>query len=330
VGVSTETISYAQAINAAMAEEMERDPHVFLMGQDVGAMGGVFGVTRGLQQTFGPDRVRDTAIVENFIVGGAVGAALGGMRPVAEVQFADFLILAGDEVLHKLAKWRYMHGGTLTVPVVVRAPCGIQGGVGAEHCQSPEMLLWHTAGLKVAVPSTPADAKGLLKSAIRDDDPVVFLEHRRLYRDKAEVAQDPEVLVPFGAAVTRRPGKDITIVTWSAMVQPVLEAAERLSEAGVEAEVVDPRTLVPFDREAVAASVRRTGRLLVVHEAPVTAGPGAEVVAQMADDVFEHLDAPVRRLGGPDAPVPQNLDLERFYLPSVDDIVDAAQALVRW
>jgi pyruvate dehydrogenase E1 component beta subunit len=323
-------ITYAWAINHALQEEMERDSTVFLMGQDVGRMGGVFGVTRGLFETFGSERVRDTAIVENFLVGGALGAALGGLRPVVEVQFADFLILAGDEVMHKLAKWRYMHGGVLRAPVVVRAPMGVQGGVGAEHSQSPEALFWHTAGLKIAVPSNPADAKGLLKAAIRSDDPVLFFEHRRLYRTKGLVPTDPEVIVPFGQGVVLRAGTDLTVVAWSAMVETVLAAAEQVAEQGISVEVIDPRTLVPFDHDLVAESVRRTNRLLIVHEAPRTMGGGAEIAASIGEAVFEHLDAPVRRLGALDAPVPQNTELEQFYYPQVDQVVAAIDDLAKW
>jgi len=332
VGVTTtrEEITYAWAINHALDEEMQRDERVFLMGQDVGPMGGVFGVTRGLVDKYGTERVRDVSIVEHFLVGGAVGAALGGMRPVVEVQFADFLILAGDETMHKLAKWRYMHGGMLDLPVVVRAPFGVQGGVGAEHSQSPEALFWHTAGLKIAMPSTPSDAKGLLKSAIRDDNPVLFFEHRRLYRDKGRVPPDPDHVVPFGQAVVRRPGQTLTLVAWSAMVATALEAAEVVTRDGIDVEVVDPRTLVPFDMETVAASVRRTSRLLVLHEAPLTMGSGAEIAARIGEEVFEFLDAPIRRVGAADVPVPQNLDLEPAYYPQVDDVVEAVRALAAW
>jgi pyruvate dehydrogenase E1 component beta subunit len=330
VGVTTKDITYAWAINHAMDEEMERDPSVVMMGQDIGRMGGVFGVTRGLFDKFGKERVRDVSIVEHMVVGGAVGAALGGMRPVVETQFADFLLVAGDESFHKLAKWRYMHGGAFTVPVVVRAPSGIQGGVGAEHSQSPEAHYWHTPGLKIAVPSTPADAKGLLKSAIRDDNPVIFFESRRLYRMKGPVSTDPELLTPFGQAAIRRPGTDLTIVAWSGMVPAVLEAAEVLAGEGVSIEVLDPRTLVPFDWDAVAESVRRTSRLMIVHEAPLTMGPGAEIAAFAANELFESLDAPVKRLGGADAPIPQNMALEPFCYPQVDEITAAARALVAW
>ena len=328
--MSEKPITYAWAINHALAEEMERDADVILMGQDVGRMGGVFGLTRGLYDRFGGDRVRDVSIVEHLVVGGAVGAALGGLRPVAEVQFADFLLLAGDESFHKMAKWRYMHGGVLTVPMVVRAPFGIQGGVGAEHSQSPEGHYWHTAGVKVAVPSTPADAKGLLKSAIRDDNPVIFFEHRRLYRNKGAVSPDPDLLVPFGEASVRRIGAHVTVVAWSAMVDAALQAADVLAGEGIDVEVVDPRTLVPFDMETLAASVKKTSRVLVLHEASLTMGPGAEIAARVADELFEYLDAPVRRLGGTDNPIPQNMNLEPYCYPQPDQIVSAVRELAAW
>lgn len=326
----TKPITYAWAINHAIDEEMQRDPTVFLMGQDVGRMGGVFGLTRGLFDKYGAERVRDVSIVEHLVVGGAVGAAIGGMRPIAEVQFADFLLLAGDESFHKMAKWRYMHGGRLTVPMVVRAPCGIQGGVGAEHSQSPEAHYWHTPGVKIAVPSNPADAKGLLKSAIRDDNPVIYFENRRLYRNKGVVDPDPELLVPFGQGTVAREGTDVTIVAWSAMVPAALEAAEILEREQVSVEVVDPRTLVPFDMETVAASVRKTSRLLVLHEASLTAGPGAEIAARAADELFELLDAPVKRLAGTDNPIPQNMALEPFCYPQTDEIVSTVRDLAKW
>src|SRR3954451_2635504 len=239
---------------------MTRDGRVFILGQDVGKLGGVFGVTKGLQGEFGADRVIDTAIVEHGIVGGAAGAALGGLRPVAEVQFADFLMLAGDETSNKLGKWRYMHGGVPVMPVVVRAPMGALGGVGAEHSQCLEGTFWHEPGLRIVVPFTPADAKGLLKTAIRSDDPVLFFEHRRLYWKKGDVPTSADFLVPFGEAAIRRSGTAVTIVSWSAMVQTALAAAEAAAERGVEAEVVDLRPLQPLDFDAIAASVKKTGR----------------------------------------------------------------------
>jgi len=323
-------LSYARAITAALAEEMERDDRVFIMGQDVGRLGGVFGVTKGLQQRFGEDRVIDTAIVEHFIIGGAVGAALAGMRPVPEVQFSDFLVLAGDESTNKLAKWRFVHGGRFPIPVVVRAPMGAQGGVGAEHSQCLESIYWHTPGLEIVVPSTPADAKGLLKAAIRDDNPVIFFEHRRLYRTRGPVPTDPDFVIPLGLANVVRTGSDVTIISWSAMVAEALAAADVLAERGVSAEVLDLRTLQPLDREAIAASVRKTRRAMVVHEAPRTAGPGAEIAAFIAEELFDALDAPVRRVAGYDTPIPQSAYLESLWLPGSADVVKAAEELVRW
>ena len=327
--VSVETIGYAWAINHALAEEMRRDERVWIMGQDVGRMGGVFGVTRGLLDEFGPERVRDTTINETFIVGGAAGAAMTGTVPVVELQFADFLLIAGDEVFHKLAKWRYVHGGRLSLPVVVRLPSGVLGGAGAEHSASLEALAMHTPGLKVALPATPADAKGLLKSAIRDPNPVLFFEHKGLYRTKGPVPDGDEHLVPFGVAEVRRPGDALTLVATGLMVGRALEAAERLAADGIEAEVIDPRTLVPLDIETILASVEKTSRALVVHEAVRTAGAGAEIAAQIGERAFFSLDAPVWRLGAIDTPLPQDPELEQLCIPSVDDIVAAASELVR-
>jgi pyruvate dehydrogenase E1 component beta subunit len=327
--VSGEAIGYAWAINHALAEEMRRDERVWIMGQDVGRMGGVFGVTRGLFDEFGPERVRDTTINETFIVGGAAGAAMTGTVPVVELQFADFLLIAGDEVFHKLAKWRYVHGGRLSLPVVVRLPTGVLGGAGAEHSASLEAMAMHTPGLKVALPATPADAKGLLKSAIRDPNPVLFFEHKGLYRTKGPVPADDEHLVPFGLADVRREGDALTIVATGLMVGRALEAAERLAADGLEAEVIDPRTLVPLDIETILASVEKTSRALVVHEAVRTAGAGAEIAAQIGERAFFSLDAPVWRLGAIDTPLPQEPELEQLCIPSVDDITAAARELVR-
>ena len=319
--------SYSRAINEALAEEMRRDPRVFMMGQDIGKLGGVFGLTRGLQEEFGSQRVRDTAINETFIVGGAAGAALGGMIPVVELQFADFLFTAADEIFHKLAKWRYMHGGQFTMPVVVRLPSGVLGGAGAEHSQSLETIAMHVPGLKVAVPATPADAKGLLKSAIRDPDPVLYFEHKSLYRVKGPVPESPDALVPFGSARVARPGTDLTVVATGLMVGRALEAAEQLTSRGIDVEVIDPRTLVPLDIDTVLASVAKTHRLMVVHEASRTAGFGAEISAQVQERAFFSLDAPVWRVCGTDTPLPQDPDLEQACIPSTEEIVTAALAL---
>jgi pyruvate/2-oxoglutarate/acetoin dehydrogenase E1 component len=326
----TEVLKYGHAINRALAEEMRRDPRVWVMGQDVARMGGVFGVTRGLLDEFGPSRVRDTTINETFIVGGAAGAAITGTVPVVELQFADFVLNAADEIFHKLAKWRYMHGGKFELPVVVRAPTGIVGGAGAEHSQSLEVLAMHIPGLKVAIPATPADAKGLLKTAIRDPNPVLFFEHKGLYGVPGEVPTDPELLIPFGAAASRRQGSDVTIVATGMMVSRSLDAAERLAEEDrVEVEVIDLRTLVPLDIATVIESVERTSRALVVHEAVRTAGAGAEIAAQIQERAFFSLDAPVWRLGAVDTPIPQNPMLEQRCIPSVEQIVTATRELLR-
>jgi pyruvate dehydrogenase E1 component beta subunit len=323
-----ELINYGRAINAALAEEMRRDERVWIMGQDVGRMGGVFGITRGLFDEFGPKRVRDTTINETFIVGGAAGAAMTGTIPVVELQFADFILTAADEIFHKLAKWRYVHGGKLSLPVVVRAPTGVLGGAGAEHSQSLEAMCMHVPGLKVVLPATPADAKGLLRTAIRDPNPVIFFEHKGLYRVKGEVPTDPEFLVPFGQAATRRAGDVLTVVATGLMVGRALEAAERLAAEGQEVEVIDPRTLVPLDMDTIIASVQRTGRALLVHEAVRTAGAGAEIAARIGEDAFFALDAPVWRLGATDTPIPQDPVLEELCIPQVDGIADAMRQLI--
>ena len=324
-----QTINYAWAINQALAEEMRRDERVWMMGQDIGRMGGVFGVTRGLFDEFGPLRVRDTAINETFIVGGAAGAAMTGTIPVVELQFADFLFIAGDEIFHKLAKWRYMHGGRLTLPVVVRLPTGVLGGAGAEHSQSLEAVAMHTPGLKVVLPSNPSDAKGLLKTAIRDPNPVLFFEHKGLYRVKGEVPDGEEHLVPFGQAAIVRGGRDLTVVATGLMVGRALEAADRLAADGIELEVIDPRTLVPLDMETIVASVERTSRALIVHEAVRTAGAGAEIAARIQEAAFFALDAPVWRLGALDTPLPQDAELEQSCIPSTAEIDAAARELMR-
>jgi len=262
-GVETERIGYAWAINHALAEEMRRDPRVWMMGQDIGRMGGVFGVTRGLFDEFGPQRVRDTTINETFIVGGAAGAALTGTIPVVELQFADFGLVAGDEIFHKLAKWRYMHGGKLELPAVVRLPTGVVGGAGAEHSQSLEAMGMHVPGLKVALPATPADAKGLLKSAIRDPNPVLFFEHKGMYRVKGEVPTSDDYLVPFGVAAVRRHGDAVTVVATGLMVPRALEAAEKLSAEGIE---LDGKRTMPAKVRILRASGRQSVVEIVLHE----------------------------------------------------------------
>jgi pyruvate dehydrogenase E1 component beta subunit len=321
-------VGYGRAINQALAEEMRRDERVWMMGQDIGRMGGVFGVTRGLLDEFGPSRVRDTAINETFIVGAAAGAAMTGTVPVVELQFADFILVAADEVFHKLAKWRYMHGGKLSLPVVVRAPSGVLGGAGAEHSQSLEAMCMHVPGLKVALPATPADAKGLLKTAIRDPNPVIFFEHKGLYRRKGPVPADPDFLVPFGVATVRRRGDELTVVATGLMVERALEAAQLLAGEGREVEVIDPRTLVPLDLMTILDSVEKTGRLMIVQEAVRTAGAGAEIAARVMEEAFYALDAPIWRLGATDTPLPQSPELEQLCIPQVEGIAAAMRVLI--
>jgi pyruvate dehydrogenase E1 component beta subunit len=320
-------ISFADALREALIEEMERDKSVFIMGEDVGVYGGIFGVTAGLQARFGSLRVMDTPISETFIVGGGVGAAITGLRPVVELGYADFAACAMDELYNKAAKWRYMHGGLFKVPLVVRLPEGARGGAGPEHSQCPEALFWSAHGLYVIIPSTPADAKGLLKSAIRDDNPVLFFEHKRLYNTKGEVPEG-EYLIPIGKAEIRREGTDITIVAWSYHVLCALEAAEQLMQRGISVEVIDPRGLNPLDKEAIIKSVEKTGRILFVHEASKTGGPAGEIAAIIAEEAIASLEAPVKRLGAPDVPMPQSFHLEQFMVPSVTDIIDAVMELL--
>ena len=320
------TRTYSQAINDALAEEMQRDENVILYGQDVAVWGGIFKVTAGLLEKFGPDRVFDTPISESVMVGAGVGAASMGLRPVVELQFADFVITAGDEIFFKAGMWRYMHGGAHTIPLVVRAPSG-GSGFGPEHSACPEAFIMHAPGLLCAVPSTPEDAKGLLKQAIRLDNPVIYFEHKLLYQMRGEVP-DGEVLTPFGKAVVRREGEAVTIVAWQDMLRRALAAAERLSQEGIEVEIVDPRTLNPFDRETIIESVKKTGACMVVEEAYRTLGVGAEIGALLVEEALPYLDKPFKRLAIPDVPIPTSQHLVDAIVPSVDDIYRAVRELV--
>ncbi|HKT39323.1 MAG TPA: alpha-ketoacid dehydrogenase subunit beta [Ktedonobacterales bacterium] len=325
----TVEMTYAEAIRAALSEEMRRDPSVFMLGEDIGIYGGAFAVTRGMIDEFGEKRIRDTPISEQAIAGAAIGAALTGMRPVAEIQFSDFMALTMDQLVNQAAKIRYMFGGKATVPMVMRAPLGSGTGAAAQHSQSLESWVAHVPGLKVVIPSTPADAKGLLISAIRDNNPVVFLEHKLLYRVKGAVPSG-EYTIPLAKADIKRTGKDLTIIAWSIEAPRALAAAERLAQDGIDAEVIDPRTLRPFDEETIVVSARKTGKVLVVHEAVQMGGFGGEVVARIAaSEAFYYLDAPIRRLGGADTPIPYNPNLERAAVPQEDDIYAAAVRLVR-
>ena len=322
-------MTYAEAVRAALREEMLKDPRVFLMGEDIGIYGGAFGVTRGLFEEFGEERVRDTPISEAAIAGCAIGAALTGVRPVAEFQFSDFAAIAMDQIVNQGAKLRFMFGGKAEVPVVFRAPLGSGTGAAAQHSQSLEAWFAHVPGLKVVLPSTPADAKGLLTASIRDLNPVMFFEHKVLYKQKGMVPTG-EWEIPLGQADIKRPGKDLTIIALSISVPRALAAAGRLAQEGIEAEVIDPRTLRPLDEATLVASVRKTGHVLIVHEAVLTGGFGGEIAARLAaSEAFYYLDAPIKRLGGAEIPIPYNPVLEKRATPQEDDIYQAALNLVR-
>jgi pyruvate/2-oxoglutarate/acetoin dehydrogenase E1 component len=320
-------IYYRQAINEALRQELARDPDVFLAGEDVADHEGAFGASQGLLKEFGPDRVVDTPIAESGIIGLAVGAAATGMRPVVEIMFMDFIGVCMDQILNQLAKMKYMFGGKARLPVVVRTTCGAGIRIAAQHSQSLEAMLCHIPGLKVVMPATPYDAKGLLISAIRDDNPVFFIEHKRLYRIKGEVP-DESYTVPLGVAEVRRSGKDVSIITWSMMVHEALAAATELADQGVEAEVLDLRTLSPLDREAILASVRRTHRAVIAHEAVKFGGFGGEVAGLIAEEAIDYLDAPIVRVGAPFSPVPFSPALEDAWLPGRKQIAEAVLGMV--
>jgi len=322
-------ITFRQAIHDAMVEEMRRDSSVFLIGEDIGTYGGAFGVTAGILDEFGRERVWETPISEETIVDSAVGAALVGMRPIAEIMFMDFITLILDPLANQAAKARYMFGGKATVPMVVRMPNGSGTGAAAHHSQSLETLLMHIPGLKVVAPSTPYDAKGLLISAIRDPNPVCFVEHKLLYKTKGEVPEG-EYSIPFGVADVKREGTDLTIVTSEIMVHKSLSAAEKLSKEGISVEIIDPRTLLPLDVDTITQSVMKTGRLLVVHEAVKTAGWAGEIMASVSESpAWDYLDAPMRRLTGKDVPIPYNRHLERAAVPQEEDIIQEIRAIVK-
>ncbi|MHB1932611.1 MAG: alpha-ketoacid dehydrogenase subunit beta [Thermoplasmata archaeon] len=320
-------LTLVQAVNRGLAEAMRQDSDVLLLGEDIGTNGGVFRATEGLQKEFGAERVIDTPLSECGIVGTAIGMALYGLKPVAEIQFLDFIYPAFDQIVSELSKFRYRSGGQYPCHVVVRAPYG--GGIrgGLYHSQSTEAFFCHTAGLKVVIPSTPADAKGLLLTAIHDEDPVMFLEPKRIYRSVTGEVPDGDYRIPFGKARIAREGTDLTLVAYGAMMVPTLAAAERLAEDGLSAEVIDLRTLVPLDEAALLASVEKTGRLVIVHEAARTAGFGAEIAALVAEKALYSLKAPILRVTGYDTPFPYAL--EHLYLPSEERILDAARQVGR-
>ena len=325
----TRQITFSEALREAMAEEMERDAAVFLIGEDVGLFGGVFGVSAGLYEKFGEKRVRDTPISEQAIVGAGLGAALVGLRPVAEIMFADFVTVAMDQVVNQVAKARYMSGGKARVPLTIRIVNGAPGSAAAQHSQSPEAWFMNVPGLKIVIPATPYDAKGLLKTAIRGEDPVLFFEHKMLYALKGEVPEE-EYTVPFGQAAVRREGADATIIALGGLLPRTLEAAAQLAKSGISAEVIDPRTLVPLDTDTLVASVKKTHRAIIVHEAHRRAGPGAEIAASQAEEAIGYLDAPIKRVATKNVPFPYHPDLEKFVLPGVEDIVETVTGLVRY
>ncbi len=323
-------ITYAEAINEAMSEEMRRDENIIFLGEDIGVYGGAFGVSRGMLDEFGEERILDTPITELAIVGAAVGAAMTGLRPVAELMFSDFITFAMDPLVNQAAKTRFQFGGQASVPMVLRAPGGSGTGAAEQHSQSLEAWVCHVPGLKVVIPSTPYDAKGLLKTAIRDNNPVVFLEQKLLYRTRGEVPEPgDDYTIPLGVADIRKEGNDLTIVTYGRMVQRSLEVAEKFTSEGVDIEVIDIRSLVPLDKECLIRSAKKTGKVVIVHEACQTGGYGGELSSVIVDsEAFFYLDAPVKRVGGMDVPIPYNPNLEAQVVPTVDSISAAVRELL--
>ncbi|MCC7358147.1 MAG: alpha-ketoacid dehydrogenase subunit beta [Anaerolineales bacterium] len=322
-------LTYAEALREGLRQAMAADERVFLLGEDIGAYGGAFGVTAGLLEEFGAERVRDTPISEAAIAGACIGAALTGMRPVGEIQFMDFVTLSMEQLVLQAAKIRFMFGGSASVPMVLRMPGGAGTGAAAQHSESLENWFVHVPGLKVVMPSTPYDAKGLLLAAIDDGNPVIFIEHKLLYKTRGVVPEAP-YRVPLGQCQVVRDGCHVTVVATSAMVARALEAAAKLAEEGIELEVIDPRTLSPLDEAPIVASVKKTGRALIVHEAVRTGGYGGEIAARIVDsEAFDFLEAPVRRLAGLDMPVPYNRTLEYHMVPQVETIAAEARRLAR-
>ncbi len=320
-------LTYREAIREALREEMEKDEDVFLIGEDIAEFGGTYKVTEGLLKEFGSERVRNTPISESAIIGAALGASISGMRPVAEIMYIDFITIAMDQIVNQAAKIRYMTGGQVKVPLVIRTQGGGGRSSAAQHAQSLEAWFCHVPGLKVVMPSTPYDAKGLLKSAIRDDNHVLFLEHKILYNVKGSVPEK-EYLIPLGKAEIKRKGDDITIVATSRMVERSLLASAELEGKGINVEVVDPRTLVPLDKETILSSVKKTGRVLIVHEAWEKFGFGAEIAAILAKEAFDYLYAPIERLGAKDTHIPFIPVLEDFVIPKVEDIIASGRRAV--
>jgi acetoin:2,6-dichlorophenolindophenol oxidoreductase subunit beta len=324
------TITYADAVREAMSEEMRRDDKIIFLGEDIGIYGGAFGVSRGMFDEFGEERVMDTPISESVITGTAAGAAMTGLRPIVEIMFSDFMTLSMDQLANQAAKTSFQFGGQKSVPMVFRAPAGSGTGAAEQHSQSLEAWVCHVPGLKVVTPSTPYDVKGLLKASIRDNNPVVFLEQKLLYRSKGEVPEvGDDYTIPLGKADIKREGKDVTIITYGRMVQRSLEVAEKFSADNVDIEVIDLRTLIPLDKECIIQSAKKTGRVVVVHEACQTGGFGGELVSVVVDsEAFFYLDAPVKRVGGLDVPIPYNPNLEAQVVPTIDSISAAIKEVL--
>lgn len=321
-------ITYAQAINEALTEEMRKDANVVCLGEDIGVIGGNFGVTKGLQNEFGKERVRDTPITEDAIVGLSLGASLVGLRPVAEIMFSTFLSSCMEQILNQVATIRYMSGGQCTIPLVIRTANSLGRSGAAQHSGRTEAWIMHTPGIKVVIPSTPYDAKGLLKTAIRDQNPVIFFEHAIAYYGVKGPVPEEEYTIPFGVADIKRPGKDLTIIAYSMMVKKALEAADILAEDGIEAEVIDPRTLTPLDMETIINSVKKTHRAVVASEESETAGVCAEIGYRISKEAFDYLDMPVERVATADVPVPFSPSLEEYMMANTEDIVAAAKRLM--
>jgi pyruvate dehydrogenase E1 component beta subunit len=316
-------MTYREALNMALREEMRRDPSVFVIGEEVGLYEGAYKVTQGLLKEFGPQRIVDTPICESGFTGVGIGAAMAGLRPVVEMMTFNFALLALDQIVNSAAKMHYMSGGQFNVPIVIRGPGGPAAQLAAQHSQSMETYFYHVPGLKVVRPTTPADAKGLLKSSIRDDNPVIFIEAETLYNVKGEVPEDPDFLIPLGRAIVRREGTDVTVIAYMGMMYRAMEAAEELDKEGISVELVDPRTLRPMDTETIIKSVRKTHRVVVVEAGAGFAGMGSEIAASVTEQAFDDLDAPVERVTGSNAPMPYARNLEKLKTPSKDRIVAA-------
>jgi len=318
---------YREALNEALREEMAKDPSVIIMGEGIAEKGGSYKVTVGLLEKFGKERVIDTPISENGFTGMGVGAALTGMKPVVEILFVDFTMLILDQVVNQAAKFRFMSGGSGTVPLVIRTQGGVGNGLAAQHSQNLEALFYHIPGLRLVMPSTPYDAKGLLKTAIHCEDPVIFIEHKQLYMTEGEVPEK-KYSIDFGKGDVKREGKDLTIIAWSNMVQKSLEAAEMLSGEGIEAEVIDPRTLVPLDKDLILGSVRRTEHVLIAQEAVRRGGIASDIASIIQEEAFDYLNAPVGIIAGKNTPVPFNLELEKLVVPDSQEIYEAAKKII--